>query len=158
MDWSVRASQVSCLNSKWELAQRMSGHAKAPEQALKSIFNGAMLGIEEATNTTFEASTKERIWNAVSNEKLEMLKEHFMLDFCNKILGGFNEKQAGEMLEEHKKTGRVKNIIYSGQIQTAYYFNQELIIKDIAEKASSMADAWVPEIIEAVKKEGVQLP
>lgn len=158
MNCNVQASQMSDITSKWELAQRMSGHAKAPEQALKSIFKGAMQKLEEVANTNFEVLMKERVWSTVSNENLKTLKKTFILEFCDKILGIFNEEQASEMLEEHKRTGFVKNIIYSSQMQTAYALSQESIIDAVIKKANSMTDAWIPEIIEAVKKEGIELP
>jgi hypothetical protein len=155
---NVQASQVTDIASKWELAQRMSAHAKVPEEALMSLFTGAMQGLEQITKTTFETSMKERVWDAVSKEKLKSLKEALMFEFCEKILGGFNEDQASEMLEEHKRTGFVENSIYSFHLQVAYALSRELISDAVVQKALSMRDVWIPEIVEAVRKEGIQIP
>ncbi len=158
MSSTTQASLVIDITNKWELAQRLSGHAKAPEQALKYIFIGSMQQLEEIANSPFEESMKERVWSAVSNDKLKTLKETFMLAFCDKILGSFNEEQAAEMLEEHKSTGAVKNIIYSSLIQSAYFLHQESISESICNKANSMTETWIPEIVEAVISEGIKLP
>lgn len=135
------------------MAQRISGQANAPEQALKSIFEGFMQKLEIVSKIKFEDSMKDRVWNAVSGEKLKTLKETLIFEFCEKILGDFNEDEAKEMLEEHKSTGAVKNIRYSHHLQTAYELSRSSIIDAVTNKANSMTQEWRPEIAKAVEKE-----
>lgn len=158
MSWAVQGGQVGDITNKWELAQRISGHAKAPEQALKSIFTGAMQSLEEISKTKFESLMKEKIWLTVSGEKLKILREAFILEFCEKILGSFSDEEAAIMLEEHKRTGAVKNMLYSSQLQVAFQLEQESIINAVVKKANSMTEEWIPKIVDAVKKEGIELP
>lgn len=114
MNLNIQASQVSHTTSEWELAQRMAGHANAPEQTLKSIFTGAMLQLKEIADCSFDVLMKEKVWNAVSVETSKYLKDTFMMEFCDKILGTFSEAEASEMLEEHKRTGFVKSDLSLG--------------------------------------------
>jgi hypothetical protein len=62
------------------------------------------------------------------------------------------------MLEEHKRKGAVKNMLYSSQLQVAFQLEQESIIDAVVKKANSMTKEWIPEIVDAVKKEGIELP
>lgn len=158
MNLNVQAVQITDVTNKWELAQRISGHAEAPEQALQSVFKGAIQQLEKISKTKFENSMKDQVWNVVSKEKLKTLKETFILEFCEQILGSFSEDEASFMLEEHKRTGAVRNIIYSSQIQIAFALSQSSIIEAVVKKANSMTTKWIPEIYEAVRKEGIQLP
>ena len=157
MSLHVATSAATDITNKWELAQRMAGHTKAPEQALKSVFEGAMQQLEVVANTKFESPMKERVWGAISGQRLKDIRETFMLEFCDQILGGFSEEQAAEMLEEHTRTGAVKDIRYSAQIQTAYALSQSSIIDAVVKKASSMSNGLVPDLVAAVKREGIEL-
>lgn len=158
MGFSVQAAQVTDITSKWELAQRISGDEPLPEQALKSIFKGAMEQLEVLAKTKFETPMKDRVWDRVSGDKLKALKETFILEFCERLLGSFDEEKASAMLEEHKRTGTIRNMVYSSQLQIAFALNQSSIIDAVVQKANSMTDAWLPEIVDAVRHEGVELP
>ncbi len=149
-------SQVVDVTSKLELAERMAGRANAPKQALESIFQGVIMQLETQATTTFESSMKEKVWDAVSPEPLKKLKEAFLLEFCDKILGRFDDKEASEMLEEHKRTGLVKNTKYKGELQRTCNSFRESIIDFVCEKADSMTNSFTQKIIESVKKEGVK--
>lgn len=124
MSSSIQPAQVNDIANKWDLALRISGHAKAPEEALKSIFTGIIQGLEVITKTKFNILMTDRVWNKISGEKLEILKKTFILEFCNKILGDFSEEETREMLEEHRRTGIIKNITYSTKIVEALVLNK----------------------------------
>lgn len=141
-----------------ELANRISGNSKAPEQAIKSVYEGIMRGMQEIGNVTIEANLQERIWNEVSREKLVTIKEIFILEFCSKILGGSKNEDVKAMLEEHKRTGYVRNPVHSSYLQVAYQLNHNEIINAVCAKASAMADEWIPQIVAALEKEGIKLP
>jgi len=158
MSLSVEKSQVSDVTAKLELAERMAGHAGAPKQALESIFEGAMRQIEKIAEKQFDTSLKQRVWDMVSKQQLESLKEYFLLEFCENILGTFSNNEAEEMLEEHKRTGSIRHYIYSSQIQTSYQLHHSAIIDSVQVKAESMTDNWIPEIVKAAREEGIELP
>lgn len=153
MNWAVQVVQNTDISNKWELAQRLSDHAEAPEQALKSIFTRAMQCLEVVGKTTFETSMKERVWNTVSGEKLKTLKQMYIIEVCEKILRGFSNKEAAEMLEEHNRTGAVKNLIYSSQLQMAFAYSKESIFNALVKRANAITKEWMPEIVSAVNKE-----
>ena len=136
----------------------MSGHANAPEQALRSVFLGAIKQLEEVAKTEFSSSMVEKVWDTVSKEKLKSLKESFILEFCDQILGSFEEAEVNAMLEEHKRTSVIRNMKYSTQLQVAFGLSQQNILDAVVEKANSMTTGWIPQIVDAVKKEGIQLP
>jgi hypothetical protein len=117
-----------------------------------------MQQLEVVTNTKFGIPMKERVWDAVSTQRLLNLKETLILAISDQILGSFNEKEAAEILEEHKKTGSIKNIRYSAQIQTAYVLYYSSVIDEVVTKANSMADGLVPDLVAALKQEGIELP
>jgi hypothetical protein len=149
---------IADITSKWELAQRMAGQAEAPEEALRSVFTGAIQQLEAIAKTQFETPIKGRVWDKVSGDKLKLLKETLILDVCDKILGSFNEEEVVAMLEEHRRTGFIKNMRYSAQVQVAFHFAQSSIINAVVEKAKSMTDDWIPKIVDAVRDEGIELP
>jgi hypothetical protein len=158
MSLSVQAAQDTEISHRCELAQRIAGDAKAPRQALRSVFKRVMKGLEERAHTKFEMAMKDRVWNAVSRQKLKTLRETLILEFCEKILGGFSDGEVDAMLEEHKRTGAVKNINHNVQLQTAYLLSKASIIDAVTQKADSMRDAWTPEIVAAVRHQGIELP
>lgn len=148
-----------CTNSnKWELAQLLLKNSKAPKQALESIFAGAILQIEAFAKTSFAPEMKERVWTVFSKDKLNILQDTLKTEFCHKILGSFNETETLEMVEEHKQHGAVMNQAYCWRLQIANALHHEEVSRSVINKAGSMTDAWIQELIEAVKKEGVALP
>ncbi len=139
--------------NRLELAKRIAGDATAPEDSLRSIYKGAFIRLEELLKTAPQSSVKERVWTIVSRERLPILKETLISAFCENILFAFEDKEISEMLEEHKRTGFVKNSIYSGQIQVAYFLKKEIIINTVVEKANSMTDDFIPDIVAALQDE-----
>lgn len=158
MTISLEKLQVFDVTDKFALAERLVGNAGLPKHTLELIFWGAIQQIEKKVNKELGAPLKERVWNKVSTKQLESLKEHFLLEFCKKILGTFNNTQAKEMLEEHKKTDLVRHSTYSLQIQIAYRSHRQQLIDSVVNKAKSMTDAWIPEIVKALGEEGIELP
>lgn len=158
MSLTVHPVQITDITNKFELAQRLTSDSKAPEEALQASFSGVMEQLEVIAHTKFDSSMKERVWNAVSEEKLKTLKTEFIYTVCERILGSFNEEDSRLMLEEHKNTGCIKNIRYTSGLQVAFHLSQSTIIDAVMQKATSMTKEWIPEIVEAVKKEGIALP
>ncbi|MDP1608324.1 MAG: hypothetical protein Q8L98_03300 [Chlamydiales bacterium] len=151
-------AKVTDISVRWELADRIAGKANAPKQALESIFTGAMQALEKAANVSFQPVMKERVWEVISAQKLPILKEALLLGVCDNILGGFNDHQVAEMLAEHKATGFIKNPRYKDPINMAYRISGDAITQEVLRQAKIMSDEWVPEIIAAVKNEGIELP
>lgn len=154
----TRGVQSGVINSKLYLAQLVAESVKGPEELLKSVFSDAMQQLEVVANISFESPMKEKVWSAVSNDKLKILNDTFIHEFCNKILKCFSDQEASIMLEERKKTGLIRTEAYLDQMGVVFDLNIELIHNAITEKANSIKDAWMLEIVEAVKKEGIALP
>lgn len=152
MSSNVETERIPGITNKWVLAKCISGHAEAPEQALNAIFNGAMQQLELVTKTNFEASMKDRVWDKVSRERLKTLKDAFTLEFCDKILGPYDEEEAMAILEEHRRTGHVSCL------QIGLFWYTSSIIESVVQKANSMKNDWLPEIISALKSEGIEIP
>lgn len=160
MSLSVEKAQVSDVAAaKFELAERLVNDVSAlPKQVLEPIFKGAMQALEKIVEKQFDASLKERVWNKVSKKQLESLQEYFLLKFCKKILGIFDANETEKMLEEHKRTGSISRFTYAGKLRISYQFHHKNIIDSVIRKAHSMTDNWVPEIVKAIREEGVELP
>ncbi len=141
--------------NKWKLAERMAGNANAPKQALEGIFTSIINNVEQKTNTKTDSAVREKIWNDVSSERLQILKNTMLETICDVILGGFGDREITEMLEEHTRTNRISNQIYMKRIETSYYSNHEDITNSVSNKAHSMADDLVTEVVNAAKKEGI---
>lgn len=141
--------------NKLTLAHRLFGHSKLHEEALRVIFQGVMEELEKAAESSLDPSMKERVWISVSKDRQKILKDTLMLQFCNKILEGYKEYQIDEMLEEHQRTGSF-DVSYIIRLQTDIILNKDSIIDAVIEEAKSMTDAWIPEIVEALKMEGVE--
>ena len=62
------------------------------------------------------------------------------------------------MLEEHKRTGIICSCTYPLRIRLAYATNHSVIMDSVQIKAKSMNDNWIPEIVKAVREEGIELP
>lgn len=151
-------AKVTDISVKWELANRIAGGANVPKQALEAIFTGAMQALETAANVPFQPAMRTRVWEVISAEKLPILKETLLLAVCDNILGQFDDSQVEEMLAEHKATGFIKSPHYKVAIGMAYDFQHEKIVQAVKLKAKLMSEEWVPEIIAAVKNEGIELP
>ena len=158
MSMNVQAAPASEIATKWELAVLLAGEEKAPEKALKCVFDKAMLQLEDSTNTKFEISMKERVWNTVSPEKLKTLRNAFLQVFWDKMFVRINEYDFNGMLNEHISLGDIKNIRYKYRLERALLLLEKPILKAVNQKANSMVESWIPEIIDAVKKEGIELP
>lgn len=150
--------QNTDVTNRWELAQYITSNAHAPEQALRSVFMDTIRKLEKTAAVTLPPSTQEKVWTAVSPERLKILKDTFVVELYNKILSIFKDSEINEMLESHKQTGIIRYEIYSAHLPTAYTIYREDIVKTIVKKAESMPKEWIPEIIAVVKKEGFQLP
>lgn len=153
----TRQVQDITSTSKWKLAQRISGHAAAPEEALRDVFTRTMQQVERTAKTQFAASIKDRVWNKISGDKLKPIKEALISEFCDTILGCFNEQEATAMLEQHTRTGAVKGKP-SISIQLGYWFYKESILDVVVEKTISVTQNLLPEIVNALRSEGVELP
>lgn len=116
-----------------------------------------MQQLEDTAQSKFDAPMKDRVWNKISGTRLKTLRDTLTLAFCDKILSRFNEEESKAMLEEHKKTGTIKNLKYSIPLQQAYATHLSSVIDAVVQKTESMAHAWMPEIINAVKSEGIKL-
>ncbi len=158
MELSMSAQEIRVTDraAKWELAERIAGHANAPKQALVSTFTGIMSVMEEQAGTTFATSLKKKIWNQVSPNRLESIKTHLLSEFCDKILGSFTVDEAIAMLEEHKNTGAIKQSAYSAKVNAEYQLHFSEIIESVSKKAKAMSVSLVPEVVESLEGEGIE--
>jgi hypothetical protein len=161
MSLNVQTAEVSDITNKWDLAKFTVDYVGISRKSLKPIFKEAIKEFEKISGINFEKSIKRKVWNTVSKERLNIIQETFLLDFCDHVLAHLDEKQAKKLLEELenelKNTGTLKNFPDS-QIQAAYAQNRTSIFEAIAKKTNSITSAWLPEIAEVLTKEGIKLP
>ena len=158
MSWNVQGTRVSDME-KWELARRLSDNANAPTDTLKALFTVIMLGLEKKATTPFTSPIKDRVWDACSPHKINILKQTLASEVCSKILNNFNETAIHEMLVEHTSTGSIHNPLYGQLLEITYNTNKNTISTAVAQVAHSMStDEWITEIFFALIKEGISFP
>jgi hypothetical protein len=145
-------------DKKWELAERIFGSSEDSEQILYPLFQGIMDGIEVEINKKLDVSMKKRIWDQVSKEKLKTVSESFIVECQEKVIGCFKDDEVIEMLNEYTQTGAIKFSENSIKMQEIFGLKQESIIKAVIQKVQSTAGEWIPEIVEALNREGIKFP
>ncbi len=140
---------------RYSLAQALVGDSKLPRQALESCLTGITQGLK----VEIPVATKERVLNAISPGRIEILKDTFMQEFFKKIIGNFNDEQIIEMRHQHQRTGAIGRP-FSTHVQNNFRQHRENIIATVMQKGTSMTKELIPEVLTALRQEGVhvQLP
>lgn len=93
-------AQVADITVQWELAKRIVGASKGPQQAVKALFDGIMQPIEIIAKTPVSKEIKERVWQQISPPRIKTLEDQIALEFCDEVLKDFqdaeNSKYAGD--------------------------------------------------------------
>jgi hypothetical protein len=152
----VQPPQVFDITNRQELTERLFGSAELPEQALHTVFEGEMQALEKKANTTFDCSLKERAWKAVSKEHLKSVRDFFLQEVCIKILGGFSEDEVFQLLEEHKRTGAVKNAAFHRRLQASFVPSQKAVREELVKRVCSLANDLVPQLVGFLRNEGIE--
>lgn len=147
---SVSHFSMAGSTPQMELAERLAGHTVVPEQVLKSLFDECMLNLKKINKIKPEPSMKEKIWEQVSGEKLEILRKIFLCEFCDRILGCFQEGEVEVMLQERERTGCVNGLDLA-RIKIAYRTNKETLSSVMGQYAEVMREDLIAEIIDAVR-------
>ncbi len=140
-----------------ELAQRLSSHSKAPEQALQAIFTGSMTALRALATSPITPEIEKKARSLLSENRLEVLKETLAQAVSDYILASLTESQINAALEEHKRTGCVQDPTCSQAIQKAYLAQQVSVIQAVTQKALSFKDQWVPELVNILNNEGIHM-
>lgn len=158
MSWDVKSAQIEPTTPQWELAKRLLDKEETPQDILELIFTTAMKKLETIANQSFEASIKERVWKKVFTERVKGLNEILIREFCDKILGNFSNENVNKMIEEHKLTGVIRFSENSIELQINFHCNESSIKNTVKQKAHSMIQSCIPEIVKAINEEGIKLP
>jgi hypothetical protein len=150
---SIYAYSMDDANPRVELALRMAGHTKLPHDALRACFDGMIQAINEKTENKVDDNLKDQIWSSISVHRIEALKKVFLDGVVEKILKGFNDEEILAMLQDHKDKGRITNLVFSGSIQTAMYFEKELIQNKVMDQVENMESVLVEEILQKLQIE-----
>jgi hypothetical protein len=155
MTLAVQSSYASTYPNTWELAKRLTSTEKAPELLLHRLFENVVRTLETRTKKPFDPSTKEKVWVAISAENLPSIREFFLHEVCTQVLAGFSEKDTGKMLEEHVRTGAVKERLFCLRLENALACTHDSVIDALAKKVNSIAKEITPKIEEMVLAEGI---
>ena len=154
---SSLAAAVAINANRWELASRLAGPSPMPETALQLVFKGAIKGLEQVAKTPFQTEVKDRVWVVVSSGRVDNLKTAMIQAIYDYTLCNFNDQDIELMLSEHKSQGAVKNELYCSRLCMAHFLNKNCVINSVTDKVKVIADEWVPEIVDALNKEGIPL-
>ncbi len=142
----------------WELAERVLNRSKGVKEILTFIFNESIKLLEELAKTKFPTEIKNKVWEKGAPQRLQKLEELFITHFSQKVLGAFKESEIAEMLQEHKNKSFFSNLIFGQRIEKFYTSHQEELQKTLTENATAILYDWMPEMMETIRNEGVQLP
>ncbi len=140
--------------NKLELSQILLD-INIPEICLKTVFDVALQKLKDLLNADIESSLEDRIWKLISQKKLPLLTETLITACCEHVLAEFEDKEINQMLEEFKTMGIVKNLLLSLQLVEAYKLKREILISSVAERANSLSEDLIPEILIVLNKESI---
>jgi hypothetical protein len=144
-------SYISAVN-RMQLAIKICNISKAPEQALSAIFNGAISELENLTKREFEYPLKQRIWEVISERRLQELKETLLSEVYLQIQEDMSEEEVAENLNHQKNT------VYIVDIQRPISFPEGSAKKAVLNKAKTMVEELIFDLIAELKKEGICFP
>lgn len=145
------------ISKKWELAQRVSVNSTMPndilEQIIEPAFQSIISDLEEHRPTSFEPTTKERVWNNIKNEALKIIKKKHIDEICDKILLSLNDTQAAAMLEDKARRGKIADIIGRSRVQQDFVAAKDSIKQEVVKMVVSMEEDLRQKTIVALQKE-----
>lgn len=143
-----KISSILIYNANNQLSRDISDQSKKiSDKVLRTLFQDAVQELELESQTKFEDSIKEKIWNNVSVEKLQILGSTFTKEFFMNF--SFMDQKvllcaAGPAVNAH--------------IHISFSMKKELAVDAVVKKAKSLADPWIQEIIKSSKEEGIDFP
>ncbi len=143
--------QIEDVTAKLELAERIAGQDTLPKECLMSVFAGTMKALEKKADTSFKPDLKLRVWTKVSAARLVVIKEYFLMRFCDVILGSFPADIVEVFLKMHKQNGTT--MVFEEEFQRRH----DAIRDEVMEKVKSLHDLR-PEIVSALRAEGIKFP
>ena len=149
------ASGVEKSSAAWKLAEYLTKNNgdPIPLQSCRAIFQGVMVAAETIAQRKFDAALIKRVWKKVAREPLNQLKELFLSQFCEKVLGGFTEEQVQTMLDEQNMHGTITSHRQS-LIEAQIRHKPELILLMKAQ-TDTITDSMFPKVCQAIRNEGV---
>lgn len=142
--------------TKWELAKRLSHQANIAEDTLRALFNGVMQEIEKERKNSYDTTLKTRIWNKISEEPVDILKRTFLAALCEKVLSRYTKEEIEQMLQDQNTIGIAP--LYEKKLAKDLAENRSSIIDQMVKKVEEIMDAFIDEIIEAIKGETNGIP
>jgi hypothetical protein len=158
MSMLVQQPPVVYVTNQYALAKKLLATTTLPKECFRGVFDRVMLELEGVAKTRFGESVKKRVWSIVSPEKVNTLREFYLLQFCEKILGGFRGEEVEKMLVEYERTNTINSLILSEQLRHAHDLYQDALTSSLELKVNSLTKAWIAEIVKALEKEGFTFP
>lgn len=138
------------LALKLELARLLVEASKISEEILRVEFDKILFNVG-----TYDPSfkvIKEKIWNAVSKEKIASLDNTIVVLFSDRVLRTFSDAEVKDMLGDLKKFGFIENST-SQRLNGAYLANHTDICQIALLRASLMVTPqWTFEIVEKLQE------
>lgn len=148
--------QIHELVNRYELSQHLLSETKIPTEAIQIIFTKIIKDKEINKDPNFTSSLCEKIWQAVSKERIITLKNSLVLAFCDKVLCHFNEDEVEEMLQDYKKKELTKSLTCRNRLHNLYSFKHKEIMHSIFQEACSTINSFSLEIEKECEKEGIR--
>ena len=122
------------VNRREDFAERLSAHARTPEQVLRVAFNAVMEGLETERKAKCDSAMSHRVWEAISKERLKTLKKTLIDAICVKMLLQFSDDQIKEYMQKD---------ILAPEVLSVYKEKQTFVVSSVIEKAKSMSKELV---------------
>lgn len=146
--------KLSSYQSDIQLANCLTEKLKIPETAVKALFQNVFKEIEEnEVNNSLDQSLKDRAWELLSEQPIQSIKEFFLSQVCDKVLGCFNKYEIQQMWQEHQANGAIKHPLLCKRIRSAYQETYSEIFENVTAYAKTLYDDLAPRIALTILKE-----
>jgi hypothetical protein len=143
---------------RWELAQRLTQDKKIPEQHLLGFFYGSLGPLILRMNQQFNSRIEEKVWSNFSALHLTKYRGCYQLDYCDKILGAFANKDIEKMLDYQRKQV-TKDIVHSlfAKANNLYATKEQKMMDHLLQLMNEDSQHLVGSLACQLEHEGIEL-
>lgn len=141
----------SMEEKRWVLAYVSTKENPYPLLALTECFMGAMLALQHQIKAYFPREILQKVYHSVIPEKHTEIRMALADTITDEILKHFSDSEIHEMI-------RNPYFFKERKYATVCAIYRSVLRRDTEQKARQIASQWKEELVQSLKKEGVQFP
>lgn len=138
-----------------QLAVFFCENSLEPRSLLSTVFCADIEHLEKVSKMKLHSAISDRIWDAISPAKLNLLNETYTRAIQDTLLKNCSEKEIEQMLDEYDK-GRSISLELDPRLRKVYKLHKRAIDTVLRSRAENIRNSWLPELVRAAEKEGIQ--